>query len=228
MCAKRHACRQAMARFLDGVNQKYFSLRKLLCERQELPMKECKCCKTLIKEKAAFCPSCGYDPKTDTMSASFRQNAVSREERNRKMLTKERRCSHGIRPGVKISVFIGLAVVIFVILYKHNFNPNRVMSEIKQAWDKARVKTGKIIPMEVEKKKGPGKEAETFNPSTALIVQGVVWGEPMPQAIINNRVINMGDVIEGAKVIDISKKGVVLLYKDRKYLLPSYVSKYKE
>ena len=103
-----------------------------------------------------------------------------------------------------------------------------VMSKVKQAWDKGRIKAD--IPTEVEKKKEPGKEteeSETFNPSTPLIVQGVVWGGIMPQAIINDRVINIGDVIEGAKVIDISKKGVILLYKDRKYLLPSYVSQYK-
>lgn len=107
---------------------------------------------------------------------------------------------------------------------------NGVMSEVKQAWDKGRIESSKIIPMEVEKKKESREEteeSETFNPSTPLIVQGVVWGGAMPQAIINNRVTNIGDVIEGAKVIDISKKGVILLYKDRKYLLPSYVSQYK-
>ncbi len=205
-------------------------------------MKECKCCKASIKEEDAFCPFCGYDPKTDTVSASFRQNAVSSEEGKRKVQTKERRCSHGIRPGVKMFAFIGLAVVIFAILYKHNFNLNGVMSEIKQvwdgvmsevkqAWDKGRIKAGKIIPMEVEKKKESGKEtgeSETFNPSTPLIVQGVVWGGAMPQAIINNKVFNIGDVIEGAKVIEINKKGVILLYKDRTYLLSLFVSKYKD
>jgi hypothetical protein len=57
-------------------------------------------------------------------------------------------------------------------------------------------------------------------------VQGVIWGGIMPQAIINNKIVNIGDVIEGAEVIEISKKGVTLLYKKRKYTLPSPASNY--
>jgi len=186
---------------------------------RELPMKECKFCNAPIKGENAFCHFCGYDPKTDTI----RQNVVLK----RKIQKEERHFSYGIRPSIRMFAFIGLAVVIFTIFYKHNFNLNGVISEVKQAWHKGRIKASKIIPMEVEKKTESVEETETFNPSVPLIVQGVIWGGAMPQAIINNRVINIGNVIEGAKVIDINKKGVVLLYKDHNYLLPSYVSKYK-
>ena len=201
-------------------------------------MKECKFCNAPAKEEDAFCPFCGYDPKIDTVSASFRQNAVSREESQRKVQTKGIRRSRVIRLGVKIFACIGLAIVIFSIPYKHDFNLNVVMSEIKQEWNgvisevkqdwkKTRIEAGTIIPLGIEKKKESGEETEDFHPSTPLIMQGVVWGEGIPQAIINHKVCNIGDIIEGAKIIKISKKGVILLYKDRSYLLPSFVSNYK-
>lgn len=42
----------------------------------------------------------------------------------------------------------------------------------------------------------------------SLKVQGIVWGGEMPQAIINNEVLSVGDVINGAKIISIDKKGI--------------------
>ena len=47
-------------------------------------------------------------------------------------------------------------------------------------------------------------------PSPALTVQGVVWGGPRPQAIINGRVYNIGDMVGGGKIIEINRHGVSL------------------
>lgn len=41
---------------------------------------------------------------------------------------------------------------------------------------------------------------------------GMVWGEARSQAIINGAVVSEGDVISGARVLSISKKGVQLLF----------------
>ena len=193
-------------------------------------MKKCKCCKVLIKEEDAFCPFCGYDPKTDTISASFRQNAVSSEVAARKMQVDRRPVIEGISPGVKRFALIGLAVIVFSIFYKHNFNLSGLIAEVKQPGDKAGIKVSDLIPLKVEKKNesgGKAEEYEIFNPATPLILQGVTWGGIMPQAVINSTVYHVGDVIQGAKIIKISKQGVVVLYNGLSYLLPSFVSKYK-
>jgi hypothetical protein len=181
-------------------------------------MIKCKCCDALIKEDT-FCPLCGYDPKTDTISASFRQSAASSQKGKRRIEAQER---SSIGPGVKMFAFVGLAVVIFSILYKHNFNLNGAMLEVKQAWDNGVIKASKIIPKEFGIKEG----SKTFNPTKPFVVQAVFWGVAEPQAVINNRIFNIGDVIEGAKVVQINKKGVTFLYKGQKYLFPSSISKY--
>ncbi|MBN3038028.1 MAG: hypothetical protein JW869_01265 [Candidatus Omnitrophica bacterium] len=56
-------------------------------------------------------------------------------------------------------------------------------------------------------------------PLTHLHIQGMVWGSKSPQAIINNKVVRKGDVIEGAQVLDVRKEGVYLLYQDNQYIL---------
>lgn len=43
-----------------------------------------------------------------------------------------------------------------------------------------------------------------------LKVQGIIWGVKTPQAIINDKVWVIGDLIEGAKIISIEKKVVSL------------------
>ncbi|MDD3275072.1 MAG: hypothetical protein PHQ84_04355 [Candidatus Omnitrophica bacterium] len=43
-----------------------------------------------------------------------------------------------------------------------------------------------------------------------LQLQGVVWGVKNPQAIINGKVVSVGDLIEGAEIVSIDKKGVTL------------------
>lgn len=43
-----------------------------------------------------------------------------------------------------------------------------------------------------------------------VIVQGMVWDSEKPQAIINNKVLRVGDSIDGAEVTDIKKEGVSL------------------
>jgi hypothetical protein len=48
---------------------------------------------------------------------------------------------------------------------------------------------------------------------------GIVWGTNRSQAIINGKVVEVGDSILEAKVMKIDKKGVVLNYKGKLYLL---------
>jgi hypothetical protein len=54
-----------------------------------------------------------------------------------------------------------------------------------------------------------------------LKVQGVIWGSQTPQAIINDRVLMIGDLIEGAQIMSIDKKGITLSFNGEAYDLTS-------
>lgn len=42
-------------------------------------------------------------------------------------------------------------------------------------------------------------------------VQGIIWGGRIPQAIINNKVLTVGDLIDKAEILSIDKNGVTLV-----------------
>ncbi len=44
-----------------------------------------------------------------------------------------------------------------------------------------------------------------------VILSGLVWSSDRPQAIINDQVVSIGDMIEDSKVVDIHKDGVDLM-----------------
>src|SRR5262245_62000341 len=45
-----------------------------------------------------------------------------------------------------------------------------------------------------------------------LSVQGVIWGGPKPQAIINDLLYGMNDVVKGARIVSIDDEGVTVDY----------------
>jgi len=71
-------------------------------------------------------------------------------------------------------------------------------------------------PLKIELEEATSEE-ETTQTLPDLKIQGVVWGGSLPQAIINNKVVKVGDTIEKAKVIDINKDGITVLFSGRKY-----------
>lgn len=46
-------------------------------------------------------------------------------------------------------------------------------------------------------------------------VQGVIWGGKFPQAIINNKILGVGDLLDGAEIVNIEKKGISLSFAGR-------------
>ena len=55
----------------------------------------------------------------------------------------------------------------------------------------------------------------------ALTVQGVIWGGIFPQAIINNKVVRIGDTIEKVGITGINKDGIEVIFEERIYQVPS-------
>ena len=52
-----------------------------------------------------------------------------------------------------------------------------------------------------------------------LNLQGVMVGDDMHEAIIDDNIVTLHGKIDGAEVISVSKKGVGLLYKGKKFFL---------
>lgn len=66
---------------------------------------------------------------------------------------------------------------------------------------------------------------ETVVTPPVLTIQGIVWGGKLAQAIINNKVVKVGDTIEGAQIVDINQNGVEIFFSGRQYNFPSPASK---
>ena len=71
------------------------------------------------------------------------------------------------------------------------------------------------LPESVLKPKAP----EVVPP--ALIIQGIIWGGSSPQAILNQKIVKIGDTLEGARIIDIKKEGVTIDFQDQLFSLPA-------
>ncbi len=59
------------------------------------------------------------------------------------------------------------------------------------------------------------KGASTGAPAVALPalkLQGILWGTRRPQAIINRRILSIGDTIEEARIVSIRKDGVTMSF----------------
>jgi len=65
---------------------------------------------------------------------------------------------------------------------------------------------------------GPFLKEEVIQPPT-LIVQGLVWGTNLPQAIVENKVVRIGDHIKEAEVVRIDKEGIMISYKGKTFTI---------
>ncbi|MDD5097423.1 MAG: hypothetical protein PHU59_02905 [Candidatus Omnitrophica bacterium] len=52
-------------------------------------------------------------------------------------------------------------------------------------------------------------------------VKGVIWGGRLPQAIINDKILKVGDSIDGVEIVDIDKTGISLSFGGEIIVLPT-------
>ncbi len=52
-----------------------------------------------------------------------------------------------------------------------------------------------------------------------LKLQGILWGTARPQAIINRKIVSVGDAIENAEILSVSREGVVVSFNGQQYQL---------
>jgi hypothetical protein len=112
-------------------------------------MKTCRYCEKTIGDQDEFCSNCGYDPKTDTISALF--------------VKKEKRPGAGQRqrtvsPGVRLFAFWGTVLIVFSLAIKYQ---GKIMDF---AWDTKDALLGKKI-----KKSAPISGKPGLNTMSRLI-----------------------------------------------------------
>ena len=70
------------------------------------------------------------------------------------------------------------------------------------------------------KKNKPIKRSDQV-PLPSFSIEGLVWNTGMPQAIVNGKIIKIGDTIDGVKVVNIDKGGITVEYQGE----PVFISK---
>ena len=66
----------------------------------------------------------------------------------------------------------------------------------------------------------PPQEAKKVFNVGAYNLEGVVWGAYVPKAIINNRIYDIGDMLDDeAEINNINKEGVTVLFYDEEYVI---------
>ena len=94
--------------------------------------------------------------------------------------------------------------------------------EADQFQREMRLLLGKKAPSEkVSKKKERKKEKEKKKEGMPFELTGIVYDAHRPEAIINNTIVKIGDTIDGAKIVEITKHGVKLYYENRLIMLNS-------
>jgi len=114
---------------------------------------------------------------------------------------------------------------------------------LKAAVDsKTQDKSSDIIIRQVEDYKGEGlrdpfkdyfdtmppptqNQPDNFNlpsqPLPPLEVQGIILGPRLKQAIVNNKILKVGDTIDGVRITTIDKDGVTVFFGNRSYNVSS-------
>jgi hypothetical protein len=96
----------------------------------------------------------------------------------------------------------------------------KIIEKIEEKIEKPQEQV-KIIDSNVPARKMIGKEemdkpAEELTPPE-LKINGLVWNTDKPQAIINDQVVVIGDMVGDSKVIDIRKDGVDLMFLNKPF-----------
>ena len=71
----------------------------------------------------------------------------------------------------------------------------------------------------VEIKRVKPRRRVVSRPPPKLSLEGIIWSESEPEAVINGTILKENDFIKGAKVLQINRDSVILIYRSRKLVL---------
>jgi len=121
----------------------------------------------------------------------------------------------------------GFTIVFIFLALRANLAKGAVSEDLRDS-NKIEYKSGNLRdPFKEERMEGEGGEAKEkppekqmpveIKPLPSLQIQGIIWGSDLPQAIINNKVLKIGDTIEEARITGISKDKVTVFFGNQKY-----------
>jgi len=100
---------------------------------------------------------------------------------------------------------------------KQLVQPETLSFEIPDPFNVPLVLQEKLVLMEDQIGKPVVKEPQQqVRQMPKLDISGVIWGQNMPIAFINDKAYRIGDSVEDAKIVDIDKNGVYFLFDNRK------------
>ncbi|MBN2830860.1 MAG: hypothetical protein JXL82_01085 [Candidatus Omnitrophica bacterium] len=126
-----------------------------------------------------------------------------------------------------ITVFLSLILAFFLKSYAFDIGKNLIEAEVSKKEpgmiiERPRIEyraRGLRNPFQqpvstTEEKPVKAEESVAIDPVflPVLNVQGIIWQGNPKQAIINNRVMKVGDSLDNIDVIDINKEGVTVLH----------------
>ncbi|NQT90845.1 MAG: hypothetical protein HQ558_06285 [Candidatus Omnitrophica bacterium] len=79
---------------------------------------------------------------------------------------------------------------------------------------KEELKKKREVEEKVKKKKVVKK------PLPKLNISGLIWNADMHQAIVNGKVLKVGDSVDGVKIVKIDKEGITVLHQDERVFVP--------
>jgi len=185
-------------------------------------MKVCKFCGKTLEREDAVCVYCGYDPKTDMMSPDFKPKKKKLERQIHETIIKKqtRDRSTGVDPRIKNFAFIGLAIVLFSIFYKYNFNIEGATSEISYFFSK--LMRGKISFLKFGKNKNIEKiewiDMKNFEGTKQkiskgdLLIEGIFFdSEGKSLVVINGQALSEGQYLNNITVKKIYRDSVEII-----------------
>jgi len=81
-----------------------------------------------------------------------------------------------------------------------------------------------FIDYKTEQTQEASERPKELKPLPPLEVKGMIWGGSFSQAIINNKILKIGESVEGVRITEISKNGIVVLFDNQLYKLASPAS----
>ena len=132
----------------------------------------------------------------------------------------------GLRMKVqKKQVYIFLIALFISIVKEDKAMPESASETSLKSEYKAKDLRDPFQLFKIEEKEKPEEQEQVTEekveevPLPDLKIQGIVWGGSLPQAIINNKVVRVGDTIEEVRITDINKSGVTVFFKNGQYNL---------
>jgi len=119
---------------------------------------------------------------------------------------------------VKIFLIIGILISLFKEM--EAVPENSLMPNIEYKAGDLRDPFRSLRKEKQIKEQLPQKQIQE-KPLPTLTIQGIVWGGASPQAIINNKVVKIGDTIDKVQIVDINKSAIIVSFENRQYNLPS-------